>query len=216
MEQFSSFHEVRFPTDIALSSSGGPHRKTEIITLGSGHEQRNARWRSSRRKYDVGYGVKSFDDLYRVIEFFEARRGALHGFRFRDPMDWKSCAPLQQPKMDDQIIGTGDGVQVKFQVSKIYGPLSGGFRREIYKVNSENFKLAVDGNLQIEGTHYSLDVDTGLVTFMASHIPLSDAQISAGFTFDVPVRFSLDQLDINLAAFEAGEIVSIPLIEVVQ
>ena len=80
-----AFHEVRFPVDISLGSSGGPERSTEIVTLGSGHEQRNQRWSLSRRKFDAGYGVKGLDALHDVIAFFEARRGPLFGFRFRDP-----------------------------------------------------------------------------------------------------------------------------------
>ena len=42
-------------------------------------------------------GIRSMADLYTVIEFFEARAGALHGFHFRDPMDWKSCRPDGTP-----------------------------------------------------------------------------------------------------------------------
>ncbi len=81
-----SFHEIQFPTAIAFHSTGGPARKTEIVTLGSGYEERNAVWANSRRRYDVGYGVKTLDDLHAVIAFFEARMGRLlrlplQGFR---------------------------------------------------------------------------------------------------------------------------------------
>jgi uncharacterized protein (TIGR02217 family) len=79
-----TFHDIRFPTTIAFHSSGGPERKTEIVTLGSGFEERNAVWANSRRRYDVGYGVKTLDDLHAVIAFFEARLARLYGFRFKD------------------------------------------------------------------------------------------------------------------------------------
>jgi uncharacterized protein (TIGR02217 family) len=88
-----AFYEVRFPTAIAFGSSGGPERKTEIVALASGFEERNAVWANSRRRYDAGYGVKSLDDVHTVIAFFEARMGRLHGFRFKDFSDFKSCAP---------------------------------------------------------------------------------------------------------------------------
>ena len=91
-----AFHEVRFPTNISLGSSGGPERRTEIVTLGSGFEERNQRWADSRRRYNAGYGVKTVDDLYRVIEFFEERRGAFHGFRWKDGTDYKSCRPASE------------------------------------------------------------------------------------------------------------------------
>ena len=88
-----NFHEIQFPTAIAMHSTAGPVRKTEIVTLGSGFEERNAVWANSRRNYDVGYGVKTLDDLHTVIAFFEARMARLYGFRLQDFSDYKSCAP---------------------------------------------------------------------------------------------------------------------------
>ena len=93
-----SFHEMRFPTEIARGAQGGPERRTDVVVLGSGFEERNARWADSRRAYNAGYGVKSLDDLYAVIAFFEERRGRLYGFRWRDHADFKSCAPGADPR----------------------------------------------------------------------------------------------------------------------
>ena len=87
----ANFHDTRFPVEIAFGTSGGPQRSTQIVALGSGYEQRNQRWESSRRRFDAGYGVKSLDNLYRVVAFFEARRGPLFAFRFRDPLDYSSA-----------------------------------------------------------------------------------------------------------------------------
>ena len=116
-----SFHEIRFPTDISRGAQGGPERRTDVVVLGSGHEERNARWADSRRSYNAGYGVKSLDDLYAVIAFFEERRGRLYGFRWRDHADGKSCAPGGTLSPLDQEIGTGDGTQAAFQLVKTYG-----------------------------------------------------------------------------------------------
>ena len=80
----SDFHEIRFPLDVSLGGGGGPERRTEIVTLGSNREQRNARWAHSRRRYEAGYGVKTLAQLAQVIAFFEERRGRLYGFRWRD------------------------------------------------------------------------------------------------------------------------------------
>jgi hypothetical protein len=80
-----------FPLDIALKSAGGPERRTEIVALGSGREERNARWAHSRRRYDAGYGVKTLEALSTVVAFFEERRGLLHGFRWRDRLDHSSA-----------------------------------------------------------------------------------------------------------------------------
>jgi uncharacterized protein (TIGR02217 family) len=65
----ASFHDVLFPLDIALKSAGGPQRRTDMVTLGSGAKERNARWAHSRRRYDAGYGVKTFEALSQVVAF---------------------------------------------------------------------------------------------------------------------------------------------------
>src|SRR5437764_12025657 len=117
------FHEARFPLDISLRGSGGPERKTDIVTLGSGREQRNARWAHSRRRYDAGYGVKTLAALSSVVAFFEERRGRLHGFRWRDRLDHSSAAPEAAITPLDQAIGTGHGTQTTFQLVKTYGSL---------------------------------------------------------------------------------------------
>ncbi len=214
MPLLESFHEVQFPTGIAMGSSGGPQRRTEIITLGSGHEQRNARWQNSRRRYDAGYGARNLDDLYAIIAFFEARSGALFGFRFKDHLDWKSCPPLQSPTAIDQTIATGDGVTSKFGLSKTYDDGAAIYNRPIIKPVSGSLLVAVDGNLKTAGTHYAIDHTTGELDFLPGNIPAAGEAVTAGYLFDVPVRFASDELTINLAAFEAGDIPSVPLIEI--
>jgi uncharacterized protein (TIGR02217 family) len=204
-----SFHEIRFPTAIAFHSTGGPERKTEIVTLGSGFEQRNAVWAHSRRRYDAGYGVKTLDDLHAVIAFFEARRGRLHGFRFKDPLDHKSCAPGATISPLDQALGRGDGTATAFPLSKRYTSGPADWTRTIHKPVAGSIRVAVDG---IETAAFGADDTTGLITFAAP--PAADAVLSAGFEFDTPVRFDTDQLSINLASFTAGEIPSVPLVEI--
>ena len=61
-------------------------------------------------------------------------------------------------------------------------------------------------------TDFTLDAATGLVTLEAA--PAAGAAVTAGFEFDVPVRFDTDHLSVNMAAFEAGDIPTIPLVEV--
>jgi uncharacterized protein (TIGR02217 family) len=205
-----NFHEIRFPTAIAFHSTGGPERKTEIVALGSGFEERNAVWANSRRRYDVGSGVKTLDDLHAVIGFFEARSGRLTGFRLKDFSDFKSCAPLQSIAPLDQAIGTGNGTQTVFQLVKTYSSGAGSWTRAIKKPVAGTLRVAVAGTELMSG--FSVDATTGLVTFATA--PASAATIAAGFEFDCPVRFDTDALSINLASFAAGEIPSIPIVEV--
>ena len=114
----NDFHEIRFPLDVSLGRRGGPSRRTDIVTLASGREHRNARFAHSRRRYDAGLGVRTLDALAAVLAFFEERRGRLYGFRFRDRADWKSCLPAQAVSPVDQMLGTGDGVRTVFTLQK--------------------------------------------------------------------------------------------------
>lgn len=210
----TSFHEVLFPLDIALKSAGGPQRRTDVVTLGSGAEERNARWAHSRRRYDAGYGVKTFEALSQVVAFFEERRGRLHGFRWRDRLDHSSAAPGVTVAPTDQVIGIGDGATATFQLGKTYGALYAPYRRPIAKPVPGSIRMAVGETEVEEGIHFTADTATGTVTFLPDHVPPADVAITAGFLFDVPVRFDTDYLEVDLSAFAAGAIPKIPLVEV--
>ncbi|WP_420102067.1 phage distal tail protein, Rcc01695 family [Bosea sp. (in: a-proteobacteria)] len=209
----SDFHEVRFPLDIARGARGGPERQTQIVTLASGREVRNSRWAHSRRRYDAGLGVRSLDALAEVVSFFEERRGRLYGFRWRDRLDCKSGPPSREPRADDQLIGTGDGVTATFQLCKSYGSGMEAYRRDIAKPVTGSVILAVDGTAQPPEA-FVCEMTTGLVTFASGHVPAPGAAVSAGFAFDVPVRFDTDAIEVDLSAFEAGEIPHIPVVEI--
>lgn len=210
----NGFHEVLFPLDIALKSAGGPQRRTDVVTLGSGAEQRNARWAHSRRRYDAGYGVKTLAALSQVVAFFEERRGRLFGFRWRDRLDHSSAAPGGVPTPGDQVIGIGDGVTEVFSLCKTYGTIYAPYQRPVSKPVPGSIRIAVAGVAAEEGRDFSVDITTGLVTFLAGRTPSGGASITAGFLFDVPVRFDTDYLEVDLSAFEAGVIPKIPLVEI--
>ncbi len=207
-----SFHEVRFPTEISRGAVGGPERRTDVVVLGSGREERNSRWAHSRRSYNAGYGVKSLDDLHEVIAFFEERRGRLYGFRWRDHADWKSCPPQHTTSATDQVIGVGDGETASFRLRKIYGSAHAPWMRDIIKPVADSVRIAIDGTMVTEGV--TVDPATGIMTFDAEHVPESGAEITAGFVFDVPVRFDSDKLEISLQGFQHGAIPNIPIVEV--
>jgi uncharacterized protein (TIGR02217 family) len=205
------FDNERFPTAISRGSTGGPERRTEVVTTASGREERNSRWAHSRRSYDVGTGVKSRADLEAVIAFFEERRGRLHAFRFKDHADFKSSVGGASPAPTDQAIGTGNGATAAFQLVKRYGQGLRLYVRDIVAPVAGTVRVAVNGS---ETAQFSVDHQTGVVTFNAGAIPAAGANVTAGFEFDVPVRFDTDEIAVNLSHFEAGEIPSIPLVEV--
>jgi uncharacterized protein (TIGR02217 family) len=209
-----AFHEIRFPTAISRGATGGPERRTDVVVLGSGHEERNSRWADSRRSYDAGYGVRSLDDLHAVIAFFEERRGRLHGFRWRDHADWKSCPPGGTPTAFDQPIATGNGVLSAFALRKLYGSAHAPYARTIAKPVAGTVKVAVAGVQRTLGTQFTVNAVTGTVQFLPGFTPANGAPITAGYEFDVPVRFDTDKLEISLSGFRHGAIPRIPIVEV--
>lgn len=207
-----NFHETRFPVALSAGSSGGPERRTEIVTLSNGFEERNSPWAHSRRRFDAGLGVRSLDDLAEVIAFFEARHGQLFGFRWKDWTDFKSCAPSLAPAALDQTIGTGDGERREFPLVKRYASGSQSYERPIVKPVDGSVQIAVNGIALQIGDGVSIDHLSGKVAFVTA--PSAGAVVTAGFEFDVPVRFDTDRISTSLAGFAAGEIPSIPVIEV--
>jgi uncharacterized protein (TIGR02217 family) len=202
-----AFHEVSLPARLAFGSTGGVERRTEIVTLTSGFERRSTPWARGRRRYLIGSNLRSLDDMATLTAFFEARRGRLYGFRFRDFADFKSCGPAGAVTATDQAIGVGDGVRRSFSLTKTYGDQA----RDIRKPVAGSVRVAVN-EVEPAGGAWSVDVATGIVTFGAA--PASGAAITAGFQFDTPVRFDADRIEVTLESFGAGRMVAMPLIEV--
>ena len=200
-----AFHEVRLPARLAFGSTGGIERRTEVVILASGCERRATPWAHGRRRYLIGAGVRSLDDVAVLVAFFEARRGRLHGFRFRDFTDFRSCAPSAAISSLDQTLGAGDGDRLIFPLIKRYGDVE----RPIRKPVADTVRVAVDG---VETAAFTLDPATGDVAL--AEAPPEGAVVTAGFAFDTPVRFDTDRIDVTLEGFEAGRLVAAPLIEI--
>lgn len=207
-----SFHEVRYPARLSLGSSGGPERRTEIVTLVNGFEERNSPWAHSRRRYDAGAGMRSLDDLAALIAFFEARRGQLHGFRWKDWADYKTCLPSQSVSALDQEIGLGDGVTTAFQLKKTYASGGSVYVRDLVKPVAGSVMVAVAGVVQTAPSAFTFEETRGIVVF--NRPPALGVAVTAGCEFDVPVRFDTDRINASINSFQAGEIPAVPVIEV--
>lgn len=207
-----AFHDIRFPANLSFGSVGGPERRTEIVTLQNGHEERNTPWTHSRRRYDAGVGLRSLDDVETLIAFFEARGGALNGFRWKDWSDHKSCSASKAPSALDQVLGTGDGVRTAFQLVKTYRSGLQSYTRPITKPVAGTVLVAVAEDPKVESLEFSIDTTTGVVSFVDP--PALGAQVTAGFEFDVPVRFATDSIQTSVASFQAGDVPSVPIMEV--
>lgn len=207
-----AFHEIRFPANLSFGSVGGPERRTEIVTLTNGFEERNTPWAHSRRRYDAGVGLRSLEDVATLIAFFEARAGQLHGFRWKDWSDHKSCKPSEEPGPEDQVIGTGDGATTVFPLQKTYTSGLQGYVRPIRKPVAGTVVVAVAGDRKIEGLEFTVDNATGALTFTVA--PALGTRITAGFEFDVPVRFDAEGIQTSVASFQAGDVPNVPVVEI--
>lgn len=206
------FHDVRFPANLSFGSVGGPERRTEIVTLANGFEERNTPWAHSRRRYDAGVSMRSLDDVEVLIAFFEARQGQLHGFRWKDWADYKSGRATLETDFEDQVIGRGDGATRSFQLIKTYVSGPSSYVRPIKKPVAGTVTVGLQGDRQQESVHFGVDTATGIVTFEVP--PAVNETITAGFEFDVPVRFDIDRIQTSVASFHAGDVPSVPVVEV--
>lgn len=204
-----AFHDERFPVNIARGARGGPRRRTQVVELSSGFEERNASWADSRREYDIGYGLRNADDLQEAVAFWEARLGQLYGFRFKDWSDYKSCLPSRVPDARDQLLGAGTGSATQFQLRKGYGAAQHVYWRNITRPVIGSVRVSLGEVEQFTG--FTVDHTTGIVTFASA--PGAGVEVRAGFEFDVPVRFAADMIDVTLSIERTGSIQSIPLIE---
>ena len=207
-----SFHEVRFPADLSFGALGGPERRTDVVELTSGYEERNSPWAHSRRRYDAGLGLRSLDDIEKLLAFYEARRGQLYGFRWKDWADYRSCKPSGKISATDQVIARGDGATRAFQLVKAYRSGTASYARPIAKPVAGTVKIGVDGVAQREGVDFTVDLLSGIVTF--AEAPVHQAEVTAGFEFDVPVRFDTDRIATSVSAFRAGDMPSVPVVEI--
>lgn len=216
-----SFHDVLFPDDHSYNTRGGPGHNTKITLLDSGQEQRLPKWNGARRQFDIEYERREHTRLAQLQEFIIARQGATHSFRLRDWHDCTSHEDSVAPELDgtaptviDVLIGNGDETTVNFQLVKFYA--SGGVvrTRNITKPRAGTVLVALNGAEKVEGVDFTVNLTSGIVTFTTA--PTATQQITAGFQFDVPVRFTeeADQLlSTPVTDFGSGEAINVSMIE---
>jgi uncharacterized protein (TIGR02217 family) len=209
-DDMAAFHDVLFPLQLGYGAAGGPEFSTQVVVTASGHEQRNAQWSDARLYYDAGLGVRSEADLVALIAFFRARRGQAHGFRFSDPLDRSSAgAGAAAISATDQLLGIGTGGATRFALLKRYGDGDDVQVRRITRPVADSVRVAVAG---VERSGGWALAPGGQIDFEVA--PAAGALVTAGFAFDVPVRFAGDRIDVSIAGWRAGELPSVPLVEV--
>lgn len=209
------YKDIRFPTDISYGSSGGPQYNTSVVSFKSGKEKRNSNWEYPQSSYDVAYGIEEYDKLEKLVEMFHITQGRGYTFRYKDPLDHKSCKVNNIPSPVDQLIGTSDGAKTDFQLYKTYyrdsidGSVTYSKVRKITKPVRGTVLAAVSGE---ETTDFEVDYNSGMLKFN-SPPPSGEHSITAGFEFDVHARFDVDEISVNLEDYKVGSI-DVPVIEV--
>ena len=203
-----AFHDVRFPVVVSRGATSFPTFSTRVVNLATGGEQRLATWGQPRRRYDAGVGLETTHNFYEVLEFFHARRGRLHSFRWKDWTDYRSGDPTSEITPFDQVIGEGDGSETDFQLRKTYKSGPSEHVRPIIRPVPGTVIIALDN---VPTTSFTVLHDEGIVQFDTA--PAAGVRITAGFEFDVHARFNSDSIGVTMPAFRAGAIPEIPVIE---
>lgn len=196
---------VRLPTTVEEGAEGGPRDQVQIQTAISGHEQRVSDWDEQRCEFDISYGVTSVADAQLVLKIYRSR-GSFIPFRFRDPADHD---------VTGQALGTGDGSNAVFQAIKTYpdGVYTGS--RTIRRLVSGTLLVYVNAVQKTETTHYTVDYDTGLITFTAGNEPPNGHAVTATFEFDNVVRF-VDDAALRLRGLSGEDNFTIPSINLIE
>lgn len=194
-----TFHDIQLPDAIEQGASGGPTFQTTVLPLANGGEQRNIDWVEARHEWDLSYGIDDRASYDAVRQFFFARRGMAHTFRFRDWSDYE---------LVDEEIGIGDGTNRVFQIIKAYeeaGPAP--YFRRITRPVAGTVVFKVDG-VVVSAT------DNGLGVYTLASAPALNAVVTCTCDFDMCVRFNVDKFSITLQQIDAGSVNSLPVIEV--
>ena len=207
-DQMLPFDDLPYPLALGRDATVMPEFSTSVAVTASGYERRNSLWSNARLRFDVGPGIRSEAELGVLLAFFRARRGAARGFRLRDPTDFSSKLMTGAPGNQDQLLGTGNGIAASFALVKRYGEGEAVQQRRITRPQAASVVISIDG---VATAAWTLG-GGGIVTFAAP--PAAGKIVRAGFTFDVPVRFAEDKLEIAGAVFAAGEAPSVPVIEI--
>lgn len=207
----------RFPLSVSWGSTAAPAYNTSVAVLRSGYEVRNSIWKYPLHRYNVAAGVRGERELYDLIEFFHVVQGRRYGFRFKDRWDFKSRFFREDVTPTDQVLGTVVNGQWQFQLVKRYE--KGGVSRErvIRKPVQGTVRVAVDEGSgpveKTEGTDFTVDYTTGVVSFLSAAVPPDGSVVYAGFEFDVPCRFEADELPVSLETYKAGA-VTVTVVEI--
>lgn len=195
-----AFQDARLPEDIEVGAVGGPSFLTNVVSISSGAEQRNAAWAQQRAVWQIGYGLQNQSDYIGILNHFYGQRGRTHSFPFKD---WSDYQATLEP------IATGDGHQREFHLIKTYGGTF-PFVRYITRPDWTTVQIFVNGSLNTTWTQGA----NGAIVWAAGLAPAIGATITWSGNFFIPVRYDVDQFTLTLYALATGTITALNILEV--
>lgn len=177
-----SFYAIEIEPTPGFGFTGGPEFNTNIQTLASGAESRNADWYICRHSYTVPYKNIPAEMYRRIKKVFLICRGRNHTFLHRDWGDFEAV---------DEPFGVGDGVTVAFQLSKLSSEGGGTYLRTITKPEAG---VAIKNNGVVVGA--TVSSTDGSVVFAVA--PVAGHVLTWTGTFLIQVRFDTDKLPYSL------------------
>ena len=205
------FIDAHLDVNIEQGATGGPGFLTTVMALSGGQEKRNIEWQYPRQEWDISYGIQSPEDFSDVVAMFYNTFGRALGFRFKDWSDYTIGDTVQYVAGNAQPFALGDGATEIFQIFKTYTISSYTTSRKITRPVSGTLKIYDNGTLKTEGTDFTVNYDTGVVTFATA--PVAAHVLSISTEFDVPVRFDSDLFKQKVTWTGAVELPSIAIIE---
>ena len=220
----SFFNDLLLPQEISFNFVSDPYYDIGRVELPNGKVYRTIRNSNPIYRYSCSYDSLQFENseaavqaaFNDIVAVFH-RTQAAHSFRFRDWSDYI---------LDNEIIGYTDG-STTYQLTKTYGATSPSLVRNITKpvTSTEVFgktsgrairtPVTITVGSQSPQPSYTIDSETGIVTFTDSPVPSSTSPrtpIYASGHFDVPVMFDQDNFPTTYRTFKVGG-VSINLLE---
>ena len=219
------FIDVPLPRSLqAYPCRSMPRFSTSIVGVASGAESANSNWAAPLHRFILPDKISDQESLEDFREHWMVMRGPFHTFPFRDPFDFASVrltCPDTVPVITrtDQPLGTGDGVRRTWQLQKQYSRGPASYVRPITLPIVSTVLIGINGLEPAavpgpSGGPYSVAVDRegGTVTFTPA--PNLGLVLTAGFLYEVPVRFAGDDtFEQALRAYQMGGAAGFELME---
>ena len=198
-DEYLSRRVVGYPVEVS------PNFSTQLVAVDSGAEQANRRWLDPLRSINIPDGVRDHATFEDLKAHWLIMGGPAHTWPWRDPTDFASVELEEVNKVptvaiDDQQLGTGDGVTTDFQLKKRYTSGLFTYDRDIYfpVASTVVVGIAPPGSpLSITplgdfspAITFTVSRPGGIVSF--SSPPPSGYTLTAGFLFDIQVRYESD------------------------